>query len=75
MVTHRTPGNKKHSSVGRREEENFVKFLKVNEEPNVLSSKASGPTDPEVCKTTRRKWWMIIIDDCFAGNGGTPLPT
>lgn len=32
------------------------KFLKAEEEPDVLSSKASGPTDPELHKTTRRKW-------------------
>lgn len=31
-------------------------FLKAEEEPYVLSRKASGPTDPELCKTLRRKW-------------------
>lgn len=30
------------------------KFLKAEEEPDVLSSKTSGPADPELCKTTRR---------------------
>lgn len=31
-------------------------FLKAEEEPYVLSRKASGPTDPELCKILRRKW-------------------
>lgn len=39
--------------------------LKAEEELGVLSSEASGPTDQELSRSTRRKWWVILwVNPC-----------
>lgn len=50
MVAHWIPSNRKQALAGEKK-----KFFKADENPDVLSSKASGLADPELCKTDRRK--------------------
>lgn len=58
MVAHWIPSNRKQALAGEKK-----KFFKADEDPNVLSSKASGLADPELCKTDGRKWGVIEVGD------------
>lgn len=52
------------------------RFFKAEEDPNVLSSKATGPADPELCKTNKEEKGSDRSRNLHAvGSGGNCFPT
>ena len=49
--------------------------VKAEEELGVLSSRVSGPTDPEPQRSTRRKRQLIAVDDSLLKGTEAPDPT
>lgn len=47
--------------------------LKAEEEPDVLSREASGQTDPEPCRSTRRKQWVTVMGESLLQGMDTPI--